>query len=340
MAAALLATEALLRVAIPPEETFGTWFSRGVHTPNEKYGLVFTPGFRGVMCHPDGVPCVPLELDRHGHRLPSGPVGAAEAVVIGGGSMMFSYGLADDDAIHAHLARRARVPVRVRNTAWPGFDLVRNLHACRDLLGSDHGARVAVVAFYRLGPRPRPPEALDPLPPPPPKKELFAFFDDLAPSPRDPLTRRLGRAYYATYLGARGVELARSTFLQCREIGRQARRVLAPSGGPPTDTGALEVDDLVRQRAIFSHVTDHFAASGTKVLVVLLPAAARDAEHYAAVRPLIPEGTPWLDLHRELGAGFLEGHTIAAGHYDAHAAARIGERIADGVSRLLAGAPD
>ncbi len=340
LAAALLATEALLRVVIPPEEAFGTWFSRGVHTPDEKYGLVFTPKFRGVMSHPDGVPCVPLELDRHGHRLPAGPEGAAEVVAVGGGSMMFSYGLADGDAIHTHVARRTTVPVRVRNTAWPGFDLVRNLHACRDVLGPDHGARVAVVAFYRLGPGPRPPEAPDQLPPPPPREELFAFFDDLAPGPRDPLTRRLGSLYYATYLGARGVEFARSVFLRCRGIGRYARGMLVPSVGPLTHEGALGVGDFARQRAIFSHVIDHFAANGTKVLVVLLPAASRGPEHYAAVGPLIPEGIPWLDLHREFGSGFLEGHTIAAGHYDAYAAARIGERIADAVSRLLAGAPE
>ncbi|MHC5053845.1 MAG: hypothetical protein ACYTKD_03905, partial [Planctomycetota bacterium] len=60
VAAALLATEGLLRVVIPPEDAFGFWFPRGVHTPDAKYGFVFTPGFRGVMSHPDGVPCVPL----------------------------------------------------------------------------------------------------------------------------------------------------------------------------------------------------------------------------------------------------------------------------------------
>jgi len=338
VAVAILATEALLRVIIPPEDVFGTWFSRGVHAPDGKYGLVFAPGFHGVMSHPDGVPCVPLELDAHGHRMPAGPAGAPEVVMIGGSSMMFSYGLPDRDAIHTQAALRAATPLRVRNTAWPGFDLARNFHAQRDLLGPDHGPDVAVIAFYRLGPRPRPPEEFDALPPPPPRDKLFEFFNDLAPGPRDRVTRRLGGLYYATYLGARGVGFLKSAYLTGRSIAGSARDMISSGGGSPVSEGALAVEDLDRQRAVFEHVCGHFAARGAKVLVVLLPAAARGADHYAGVVPLVPEEIPCVDLHREFGAGFLEGHTIAAGHYDAHAAARIGGRIAEEVSRLLADA--
>jgi len=337
-AVAILATEALLRVVIPPEDAFGTWFSRGVHTPNEKYGLVFTPGFRGVMSHPDGVPCVPLELDARGHRMPSGPEGAPEVVVMGGSSMMFSYGLPDRDAIHTQTALRAETPLRVRNTAWPGFDLARNFHAQRDLLGQGYKAKVAVVAFYRLGPRPRPPERFDPLPPPPSREVLFEFFDDLAPGPRDPVTRRLGRLYYATYLGARGVGFLKSAYLGGRRIAGRAMDLISSGGESPVSEGAIGAEDLGRQRAVFERVCGYLEARGAKVLVVLLPAAARGADHYAGVASLIPEGVPCVDLHGEFGAEFLEGHTIAAGHYDAHAAAMIGGRIAEEVSRLLGGA--
>jgi len=335
---AILATEVLLRIAIPPEDAFGTWFSRGVHTPDGKYGLVFTPGFRGVMSHPDGVPCVPLELDAHGHRLPSGPEGAPEVLVIGGSSMMFSYGLPDRDAIHTQTALRAATPLRVLNTAWPGFDLARNFHAQRDLLGPDHRPDVAVIAFYRLGPRPRPPETFDPLPPPQPREKLFEFFDDLAPGPRDPVTRRLGRLYYATCLGARGVGFLKSAYLRCRSIAGSAREMISWGGKSPVSEGALAPEDLDRQRAFFERVCGHFVARGARVLVVLLPAAARGADHYAGVASLVPDGVPCVDLHRELGTELLEGHTIAAGHYDAHAAAQIGARIAEEVSRLLADA--
>jgi hypothetical protein len=254
--------------------------------------------------------------------------------------MMFSYGLADDDAIHAHVARRASEPVRVRNVAWPGFDLVRNFHAYRDLLGPNAAPRVAVVAVYRLGPRPQPLVIPDPLPPPPPREKLFAFFDDLVPGPRDPVTRWLGRYYYATYLGARGVEFARNAALSGRALNRRARDVLTTGAGPAADEGALGAADLERQRVNLSYVCRHFTARGSKVLVVFLPVAARGSEHYTAIHPLIPEGTAWLDLHQEFGTGFLEGHTIAAGHYDAHAASRIGARIADEISALLAGEPD
>src|ERR1700676_4023392 len=81
----LVVPEVYLRLTILPEHNFCTWFSSGIHQPDNKYGFVFRPHYQGWMRHVEGVWNVPLSLDEHGFRLPAAEsaVGAQRILILG-----------------------------------------------------------------------------------------------------------------------------------------------------------------------------------------------------------------------------------------------------------------
>ena len=127
--AALIAAELFLQVSQSRTMLMGLYYAPGIHSPSERFGFVFTPHYVGVMQHPEGVLAVPLSLDEYGFRPPvvnrtTGPY--AEVLFIGGMSMMFSYALLNEESLPAQVAHSAQHSLRVRNTAWPGFNFFRN----------------------------------------------------------------------------------------------------------------------------------------------------------------------------------------------------------------------
>jgi hypothetical protein len=144
---ALASAEVFLRVMIPMEIIFRTWYSAGIHQPHEKFSYVFSPNYSGVMHHVDCVGGVPLRLDPYGFRLPAG-TGSRDVVLIGGASMRFSFGLSDSQTVHAENSRQLD-DATVRSAAWPGWEAYRGWHVYLDRLEPYVDADIAVVCLFR-----------------------------------------------------------------------------------------------------------------------------------------------------------------------------------------------
>jgi len=103
-----LLTEGFLRVMIPMEVHYETWFTPGIERWDPEFGAHYRENWSGMMRHADRLNRgVPLYLDEHGFRLPaqnSLPGEPVRVLLIGGRSAMMSYGLSDDEGfIIAHV---------------------------------------------------------------------------------------------------------------------------------------------------------------------------------------------------------------------------------------------
>ena len=205
-----LAAELFVRLIMPLEIAYQTYYSPGVHTPDPKYGFVFTKNYRGRMVHSDNVPYVPVRHDEFGFRPPAATptVGPIDTIVlIGGASMVYGYGVPHQYTLQATMVQAASRPIRVYNTAWPGFDAYRNFHVYCDFL-EPHIAhpKVAILCLYdvHLTDCAQWPDDMQRLPHPPPQAELFRFMDNMVYSPpKGLLTAALGRYYFKSFVAAR-----------------------------------------------------------------------------------------------------------------------------------------
>lgn len=145
-------TEGFLRLLIPVEVQFETWFTPGLEKWDDEFGAVYQPGWKGMMRHIDGVyRGVPLQLDAHGFRLPvrNGLAGEpVEILLMGGRSAMMSYGLADEETVHARLADALPFPAEVQSIPSAGGNLLRDwVHYQRHL--SDRNYDLVIISHLR-----------------------------------------------------------------------------------------------------------------------------------------------------------------------------------------------
>ena len=321
--AAVTAAELFLRLMVPPEVAFGTWYSPGIHRADEQFGFLFQPGYRGVMHHADRVGGVPLRLDARGHRRSAG-TGDRDVVLIGGASMVFSYGLPDAQTVHAELARRSP-DLTVYNTAWPGFGTLRNWHVFRDRFEPDIDPSIAVVFFYDAVPADFADTPDDfALPAPQPRDRLFRFRSDLVLYHSGRIANLMGPWYYRSYVG--------------HHLAAAADDLLDGLLGDPRDEpgapSAPASDGAARFVALLRHLDDHFSQRGARMLVAFAPKRRRGADFYEPLAELVPPDIPWIDLHGPLITRLGPDDWIASGHYGPPITREMGRLLAERIEGL------
>lgn len=342
---AALLSEGFLRLTIPFEIMFQTWFTRGAHTPDDSFGLVYTKNFRGYMRHADGVWNIPLSLDENGFRHPqfsrSENIGI-DIVMIGGASIVFCYGLPDERTIAAHMARNARMPVKIHNAAWPGLDLYTNFHVYRRLLEPQAKPRLVILNFWgtTADSFARLPEDgnYDHLNSAAKKENLFHHFPDLSVAPSGKLANLAGAFYYSSYIGAGLVSFFDKTIdtaVRIRYYAQAFAHYFLPKSPSPVKSDEKEKVNLAKFHHFIEYLNLYFRQRNCLILLNFLP-CGQSRDFYRGLKSAVPSGIPLIDLHEELHDQFATGsHYIAFNHYNSSAARLVGERIAASMSNLL-----
>lgn len=326
---AALFAEGLMRITVEPEMLFETWYSDGVNMRDEELGLRFTPNYSGWMRHPDKVPGVPLQLDENGFRLPNrnqreGPL--RQVTTIGGTSMLFSYGLPDNQTVTGRLAHHARHHVEVHNTAWPGFYPFQNWRAYLRLLAPRQPhLDVAVISIYgdwllKLVAK-TPDDFAQPATPPPADK-LFRFFDGLARPARFQWEDAMGRSYYRSFILFR--------FLNRLDTPLSADGVQEKLEPTPENVALAQR----RWRAFLLFVEAQLKPKGAKLLVTFLPGVTQK-DHYDPLWNAVPPHLTKVNLHQEYHGLYKHAQGVARGHYGPEQADWIGQRLAREVDALM-----
>ena len=325
---AVAIAEGFLNLVLSPTMEKSLWFTGKIHQPDEKFGFRFSPNYHGWMRFPEGVFLERLVLDEYGDRLPAErPASEMDVVLIGGYSMTFSYGVVDEHSIHHVLCDKLKTPTRVRNTAWPGFDPVRNLQIYKDQVGNGRRADVAVVFFFNenltvFAGLPDPSMEFED---PHVDQDLFSFFGHHAlKHPVVKLQQKLGSYYYHSIIIHKlgdGLRLLEKFYLD-----RRSKSVNAKAKGQGAPLPDIEVLGRERVQQFANNLFSYFGGA-EHVLFVCLP-TNNDVEHYTPIMEALPQGSHWVDLNRtEMDTVDVLG-TMAKGHYTAASCEYLGNRIA------------
>lgn len=323
--AGVLAAEMLLRLVLPVEIRFETWFTPGIHQYDPQLGFVCSPGYKGLMRHPDQLyRGVPLELDAKGFRMenrtPGADNSAARVVLLGGRSAAMCYGLPDDATLTAVLARNTVRPLRIQNSAWAGWGLWMNWLTYRRELDDGAPYDLAIVAIYE-----EPHAGYEPYTtyewawPAPSESEVFAQIPGIRLWPSGNVARA-GAWPYRSYL-----------------LYGLLRAGDALTGVPPEHPPATDprpADGFIRY---LTHIRDHLATRGTRTLFVFLPRKDAPADVYDPIASAMPEDFPSVNLHRQLHGQMDHLGWIADDHYSTALAQAIGEALAQPVDAMLDG---
>jgi len=352
-----LAAEVVLRAPVTSEKMFGFCGSRGLHTPDDELGFVFTPEGSYHWFHEQHAWAVPFRLDEYGCR----PVARSprageplEVLLLGGRSQVGGFGLPDDETLHHHLAEVALRPLEVRAVAWPGVDLYRSWRFYARELQAEASPDVVLVclnpistsAFAELIPA-----DLRRVPPHPLGDDLFTMAGDFVYTPASRLQEWLGPDYFRSYVGYglmrhRGLARRRLAAGLERLPGLEgvARRIAVPADEPPAWTTRPEDPEsgargLRRLEGFLEHLQGHFAEQGAIVAVVYLPSMVAEEDCYASVDRAVPASMARFDLHRELYGAVTYSEGVADGHYSAAQSELIARRLDALVEELLAPPP-
>lgn len=326
VACGLLLAEGCMRVLVPYEIMLETWFTPGIHTYDEEMGFIYTPNYHGQMRHADGLWVgEPLTLDAHGFRQPALPPDPGpdvqRVVLLGGRSLMMSYGLPDEATIHHRLAAHLDQPTEVCNTAWAGDSLWRNWHYLNREMGDEPPFDVAIIAL--VSPYLPAFEGLTDYTFPVdhrPESAIFPFVDGVVLW-RGPLFRAHPRLSHASYL----------SFILFRHADRGLKAWRGwrnPSPARPKDIVSGSPEELAGFVRFLEHLRGELAARGTSSIVVMLPRRGDPAHCYEALTAVLPDDLPWFDLHAEFEGTLGEDDFFADGHYRAPLADRIAQRLA------------
>ncbi|QDV42653.1 hypothetical protein Enr13x_25020 [Stieleria neptunia] len=333
----VVAAECFVRSVVPFPLFYQTWFEVGIHRPDDELGFVFTPNYVGAMRHRDGAWRVPLRLDEKGFRLPvstadNRDVARREVVLLGGGSMMFSYGLRDDQSVAAQIARHSVVPVRVQTVSQPGFDLARDFYKFKRYFeGRVHPSVVVVNAYGRHSETEV--FANYSSTPSKPVGDLFWFHDNIAMNPRG-LPHRIGRPFSQSYVLAGGCRLADQAYSRLPRPQDLATGQPIKNGHQGHDnSGPGETNARQHGNDLFSEMREYFERRDAKLILVFLPSNGDDRPAISNRTSPSPDQVAVLDLRGSLSV--VDSDWVAAGHYGPRSAQRVGERIANAIQPLL-----
>jgi len=328
--------EIFLRVLIPVEAQFETWFTPGIEQWDDDFGAVYRPGWKGTMRHVDGVyRGVPLELNEYGHRLPARnevPGTAKRILLMGGRSAMMSYGLADWETVHARMAQSMEQPVEARTIASAGGNLLRDWIQYRKHLMDENWDLVILSHVNPYLPAYSNHEAFDILPEPPPPEWVFHYMDGIVLW-RDGLFLKTGRAAFRSYLGYGFVRLADTFIKRFSEKGSKGTQgmaeVIARQAEAP-DPKALS--DYI---AFLEHISAHFEDRGIPVMVHLIPRPFAEEDQHAPYREALSRRLDVVDMQQKMHRSLSPELFIANGHYGPELARELGEALSVEVSARL-----
>ena len=332
---AILIAEGFLNLVISPTMEKSLWFTGGIHQPDKKFGFRFSPNYHGWMRFPDGVYLERLELDEFGDRMPAErPGSGTDVVLIGGYSMTFSYGVKDEQTIHHVLCNKLKLPTRVRNTAWPGFDPVRNFQIYKDQVGTGKRAELAVVFFFEedLAVFAGLPDPTTDFKDPQAERDLFSFFGHHAlQRPRSKVQDLLGTLYYHSVLvhklGSTLGELEKKYIEQRSKLTREKAKGQTSPLPDPSELGKLRIQQFANELYAYFGNNEH-------VLFICLP-SSDNAEYYTPLVRALPKGAHVVDLNRTEMDSIRVLGTMALGHYTAPSCEFIGKRIAEELDPLV-----
>jgi hypothetical protein len=331
-----LLSEGFLRLLIPVEAQFETWFTPGIEAWDPEFGAVYRPNWEGTMRHLDGVyRGVPLQLDEHGFRPPARndlPGRPKRILLMGGRSAMMSYGLPDKETIPARMVAAADVPMEAQSIAWAGGNLIRSWNLYRRHLADEDWDLVVISHVNPYLPAYKDHSAFDRLPPPAPKEWVFRYMDGILLW-RDGLFVKAGRAAFQSYLGYGMVRLADAALKEVAQLqgapGTSQQEIIRAQAAPPDPAALADYTDFLK------HVEVHFAARGIPVILHFIPRPYAERDHHAPYREPLSEEFDVIDLHGRLYDSLSPSAFIANGHYNRELADLIGKELAREVSTRL-----
>ncbi|MFO7725673.1 MAG: hypothetical protein R6V45_09005 [Oceanipulchritudo sp.] len=330
-------TEGFLRLLIPVETQFETWFTPGIEVWDETFGPVYRSNWKGTMRHMDGIyRGIPLALDENGFRpavrnsLPGEP---KRVLLLGGRSAMMSYGLSDEASIAAQLVKAANLPMEAQSIARAGGNLLRNWNLFLHHMSDQEWDIVVISHLNPYLPAYADHSAFNEVPPPAPEDWAFRYMDGILLW-RDGLFLEIGRPAFQSYLGYGLVRLADSTLKAFDRWG-------GPSSESPQDRirdrgVAPDPSMLEDYRAFLEHVEHYFKQRDIPVLLHFVPRQFAEPDHHAPFREALETSFDVVDLHQRLHGHLGPDAFIANGHYGRELARLIGEELAREVSLRLA----
>lgn len=331
-----LLAEGFLRLLVPVEAHFETWFTPGIEEWDDAFGAVYRPFWSGTMRHSDGVyRGVPLELDQHGFRpparneLPGEPV---RVLLLGGRSAMMSYGLPEAETIHARLAAATAVPMEVQSSARAGGNLIRSWNLYRSHLADKEWDFVILSHVNPYLPVFRDHEAFDTVPEPPSPEWVFQYMDGIQLW-RDGLFQKTGSLAFQSYLGYGLIRLADASHKIASARGQSGEDGLA--GVIRRQAEAPSEEALADYRAFLKHIKSHFEERGIPLLLHFIPRPHAEPDHHAPYREALCADFEVIDLHQALHPHLGPEAFIANGHYNRQLAEQIGRALAAEVSSRL-----
>ena len=336
-------SEVLLRLILPVEGRFETWFTPGIEAPDPVFGFGYVPHYHGVMRHADRLNLgVPLVLDEHGFRLPNLspqlPPGTRprRILVMGGRSAIMSYGLSDDQSVTGRIAAHTHTPVEVHNTAWAGGSLMRNWHLVRHRLAGETFDLVLVVHVLPNLSETRDAQWWDTPPPPPDAAWAFRYMEGVVLW-RDGLFAAIGRPAFASYTAYGWIRLADTAWKQMH----YALGWSTPPDAVAEQSRIPDPADMQGYMRFLEHIRTYFAAQGTPVLFVTLPRKVFPADHHAPYNAAVPSDLDWIDLHARLWPELQDPKLYLANHhYGPVLADRIGQALATEIDLRLKSSAD
>ena len=328
---ALVATEVFLHAILPSVIEKDLWFTSGIHTPDEKYGYVFTKNYNGVMRHRDNVYFTPLQLDENGFRKPAtGSQYTREIVLIGGASMTFSYGVDDDQTIHHYISKDVDIPSKVYNTAWPGIGLYRNFHVYKDLIEDRINPELVIFCIYGV------------------QSKNFATYPEIGETyynqykhlenlflynsshvlrvPKNKIALWLGKYYYRSLLIFKILKFV-------EKVEFKLALMFDDSGKTKSLEENLDQDKGDRKfKEWFHYLNNHFRKS--KILFVFMPMMYKDRDYYSHLISLIPDRKDYIDIHKIFPDLDGDKNWVGNGHYSQEATKFIGKIIASKINNM------
>lgn len=340
----LVAVELYLRCTQVPELLFSTWCTPGIHQPDSRFGYVFTPNYRGTTWHVDGVMGVPLTLDRYGFRprVVNSTHGSTPRTVaiVGGRSMMFSYGLTGGETVAGQVAAFSKHELDVYSASWAGFGLYRTWHAYRAEPARDRHPEVLLFTIYAHPPAmySRLPSDFTRLPTPLPREYLFRYMSDLVLKPSNPLVQKLGRHAYTSYFGYCILERIAPLMTKIERHNTRLPDNKAPvTESPPHRAGPSRAEEGADWFSRFLQYADGILSEeGTTLALVFLPRSHPQRRLFDELSSAVPPGIRVIDLHRELYRNIQRADWMAGSHYGPRCAAMLGEALASIVDDILA----
>jgi len=335
----LTIAELLLRSIIPFEIAFQTWFSPGAQRPDERFGFVFSQNYDGFMRHRDGVLNVPLQLDQYGFRKPfelnnTRQRNSQNIVFMGGASLIFSYGLPDQETIPAEVVKSSCVPLKSYTTSWPGVSLYRNFHIYKEMLEPDINPDFVVLSVYQndLYDFESIPNDFDDKPEPASVTWLYHNDKPVIVYPSGFLAERLGKLYYQSYILSKLVSLIDFTINQIHSFIND----MIFTSDTSTNDSENHFQRNQNFRAFISYLQNYFQNRDIPISVVFMPSMeSPQTDLFSELREAVPKEINAIDLHQKLRDNLDDKQFIASGHYNQQQASLMGDKIADQICPLL-----